>query len=431
MLRSALRINTPSRERRRSFGRRRPIDAPAPIPSTDPPVLTDAAPSVLTPWQRDAGFDQLFGLSRDALVVSELASGRILRWNAAATQLFGYSAVEVLGRPVELLMPPAVARLHRERVAHYMRTGEVEVLAVRAPLGMPVVTKAGDELRVNMTLAPLQGPSNPRAALLLAFRDATCEKELELQMLETVRVEATRLETESKLRHCEELLRDSARALAAPLARARRTAARMARLTQVDPPAEPGRLALLAQVVEYRTADVEHALEQMLDMTDIQTGAFELRSQRVNLVPLLSRLVAEARGRGDVHRLNFRAPQGLTALCDADRIEAVVRDLINRAIRRNPRGCWIDIDLRRPLAGTALIEVRDYGRPLSHRERERYEHAFAEDRGWVVNRHIVEQHGGNLALELPPEGGVRVSLSLPTHRSLRNRSRSRDHGCIT
>ena len=421
MLRSTLRTDTPSRERRRLAGRRRPINAP--ITTTDEhsaaaaSVLFHSPPSVLTAWQRDAGFDQLFSLSRDALVVSELASGRILRWNPAAEALLGYASAEIVGRPVEVLMPSAVARLHRERIAHYLRTGEVEVLAIRAPLGIPVVTCTGDELRVNMSIAPLQAPGSPRGALLLAFRDATCEKELELQELETARAEAARLETETRLRRCEELLRDNSRELAAPVARARRAAARLVRLTEADSSVPHRRLALLAQVVQYRTDDLEHVLEQLSDMTDIHTGTFELKPERVNLVPLLSRLAVATRTRGESHRLKFAAPQGLTAHCDAPRIEAVVRDLIERAIRRNPRGCWIDLDLRRPLAGTAQIEVRDYGRPMSARERERYVNPAKEDRGWFVDRHIVEQHGGKLTLELPPEGGVRVILSLPTHRA--------------
>ena len=430
MLRSTLRTETPTRERPGSYSRRRRINPPTPSTTSTNEHPAVPSPSVLTPWQRDAGFDQVFSLSRDALVVTELPSGRILRWNPAAERLFGYAADDIIGKSIEVLLPAAVARLHRERITHYLRTDEAEVLTVRAPLGMPVLTRSGDELRANMTIAPLQAPGSPRGALLLAFRDATCEKELELQSLETAHAQAARLETETRLRRCEELLRDNRRVLAAPVARARRSAARLARLTEAESSAAPRRLAVLTQVVQYRTDEVWQVLEQLSDMTDIRTGAFELRPERVNLVPLLSRVVSTTRGRTETHRLKLAAPQGLTAHCDPARIEAVVRDLIQRAIRRNPRGCWIDIDLRRPLAGTAEIEVRDYGRPMSPRERERYMTA-TDDRGWLISRHVVEQHGGKLAMELPPEGGVRVIIRLPTHRARLARSRGEDHGCIT
>src|ERR1700704_6640150 len=71
------------------------------------------------PLESTLGAEQLFDRARDALVVSELGTGRILRWNPSAEILFGYSAADAVGRPVQMLMPPAVARLHRERVAHF------------------------------------------------------------------------------------------------------------------------------------------------------------------------------------------------------------------------------------------------------------------------------------------------------------------------
>ena len=116
-------------------------------------------------------------------------------------------------------------------------------------------------------------------------------------------------------------------------------------------------------------------------------------------------------------KASFGAPQGLTALVDAARIQQVLHDLIDRAIRRNPRGCWIDVDVRRPLTASARIEVRDYGRTLSAREREQLTSPSEEDRGWCLDRFIVEQHGGSLSLEWPSDGGVRVVVSLPTNRT--------------
>jgi signal transduction histidine kinase len=219
-----------------------------------------------------------------------------------------------------------------------------------------------------------------------------------------------------KLRRCEEVLRESTRELERPLAWARRAAARMTRMAS-DGDAQPQRLALLAQVIEGRTENLQRSLEQIVDTATIAAGAFELRPERANLVPLVARLVASARTRSETHRFNFGGPQGLTAACDPRRVESVVHDVIDRAIRRNPRGGWIDVDLRRPLPGVARIEVRDYGRSVSERERRRLTHPSATDRGWLVNRYIIEQHGGTLSVDFPPEGGTRVVVSLPTSRA--------------
>jgi len=316
-----------------------------------------------------------------------------------------------------MLMTPAVARLHREQIAHYLRSGDADVLSGRGPLAMPALALGGDEVRVELSLTPIETSGSPARWILMTFRDATCERELELRTFEVARAEVARVEVETRLRRCEQLWRESTYELLTPVARARRAAARLARLAAEPGETPPRRLALLAQVVEGRTDELRRSLEQIADTAAIEMGTFDLHAERVNLVPLVGRLVSNARARTSLHRLNVGAPQGLTAYCDPQRIEAVLGDLVERAIRRNPRGCWIDVDLRRPLAGIARIEVRDYGRPLSTRERDRLVHPSTADRGWFVSRYVVEQHGGTLDLEFPPEGGVRVVVSLPTHRA--------------
>jgi PAS domain S-box-containing protein len=368
------------------------------------------------PLQTALGIEQLFVTARDALVVADIGTGLIVRWNRAAERMFEYSTAAAVGRPVEMLMPLAVARLHRERVAHYARTGDDEILTGRTALGIPVLTSTGNELRVELSMQPLEIGGAPTGAILLTFRDASCEKRAELSALQAMRAEVAQADSETRLRRCEVLLRETTRDLEEPVARARRAAARLARLAG-ESDVEPRRLALLAHVIEGRTDDLRRRLEQIVDAAAIEAGAFELNVERVNLVPLVARLVGLTRARTTAHRLSFAAPQGLTAQCDARYIESVIMDLIDRAIRRNPRGCWIDVDLRRPLAGVAQIEVRDYGRGASARERARLGNYATADRGWFVNRHIIEQHGGTLSVEYPPEGGVRVVLSLPTHRT--------------
>jgi PAS domain S-box-containing protein len=346
------------------------------------------------------------------MVVGDLESGCIVQWNAAAERLFDYQAAQAIGKPMDMLMPPAVARLHRERLAHYARTGETEVLDPRECLYTPALTCGGDEIRTELLVVPVEPPSAgvARRHVLLIFRDASQDQQAALQALEAARVESARVDSETKLRQSEDLLRDGALELKSGLARAERAAARLAHMAASgDTP--PERLACLARVVEARRAALQRTIEQIDDRASIQSGTFELACERVNLVPLIGRIVATARLRSPAHRLNVAAPQGLTATGDPQRLEQVLRTLIDRAVRRNPRGCWIDVDARRPLAGLAQIEVRDYGRPMSTRARAR----VTSGREWSVCQYIVEQHGGTLSVEFPTEGGLRAIFTLPTN----------------
>lgn len=63
-------------------------------------------PKDLTVRPQDLGFSRLFESIRDAVIVAEAGSGRIVLWNPAATKIFGYSHSEALdGLRVEAMVP--------------------------------------------------------------------------------------------------------------------------------------------------------------------------------------------------------------------------------------------------------------------------------------------------------------------------------------
>lgn len=164
-----------------------------------------------------------------------------------------------------------------------------------------------------------------------------------------------------------------------------------------------------ADVVPDRSPEVEQSVSA-------PTVGIDLKWQRVNLVPLVSRVVARARSRGTPHKLNIALPQGLTATVDPERIEQVIEILLDQVFERCPSGCWIDVDLRRPLTGQARLEVRDIGRPLDELTRQRIADTADPNADIALARAIVEGHGGTLAFELPLDGGLRAIVTLPTQR---------------
>src|SRR5438552_3009185 len=57
------------------------------------------------PSPAELDFGLLFPRSRDALVVADSYTGLVALWNPAAEALFGYSAAEAVGRPLETFVP--------------------------------------------------------------------------------------------------------------------------------------------------------------------------------------------------------------------------------------------------------------------------------------------------------------------------------------
>lgn len=109
--------------------------------------------------------------SDDAIYGKEL-DGTILSWNPAAERIFGYSAAEIIGRPVSILVPPNRAdevlqileRVRRgERVDHFE--------TVRAK-------KNGDVFDVAVTVSPIRDASGTIVGASTSARDITEQKQL-------------------------------------------------------------------------------------------------------------------------------------------------------------------------------------------------------------------------------------------------------------
>lgn len=72
---------------------------------------------------QDLGIGMLFERIRDAAIVADAKSQRIVFWNQEATNIFGYSVSEVLGLHIEALVPEYLKDQHRVGIARYAETG--------------------------------------------------------------------------------------------------------------------------------------------------------------------------------------------------------------------------------------------------------------------------------------------------------------------
>src|SRR5918997_5577987 len=135
---------------------------------------------------RDLGIGRLFESIRDAVIVADAITGRIVLWNPAAEKIFGYPSAEALGMSVEELVPDYLKARHRVGMAGYRETGHGRYIDSNTVLDLPAVCKTDEEIRVELTLSPIEPVRGAaKGPLVLAIvRDATNRKQAEEKLRE-------------------------------------------------------------------------------------------------------------------------------------------------------------------------------------------------------------------------------------------------------
>lgn len=123
----------------------------------------------------DFGIGRLFERVRDAIIVADAASERIVLWNRWATRIFGYSREEALDLPLHALVPEPLRTAHRAGLARYQETGTGKLLDDDvAAVELAGLHKDRGEVPIELTLTsiPQRTVDGHRFALAIV-RDAS------------------------------------------------------------------------------------------------------------------------------------------------------------------------------------------------------------------------------------------------------------------
>jgi len=145
--------------------------------------MTD--PGRLSPG--DLGIGRLFEHVRDAVVVADAASGRIVLWNPAAEHMFGYAPAEAVGLSVDALVPDHLKPRHRAGMIGFLETGHGAILDAGAVVEVPALCKSGATITVELSLNPIQDRVVGGPFVLAIIRDVSERVELQAQAARRMR----------------------------------------------------------------------------------------------------------------------------------------------------------------------------------------------------------------------------------------------------
>jgi len=246
------------------------------------------------------------------------------------------------------------------------------------------------------------------------------------------REQAARAEADQALQTRDEFISVAAHELKNPLAGLLGYTQLLLRNGKDGSAMDPAELREALEVIAHQARKLERLISQLLDSRRIEAGKLALERSRTDVVRVIRGVVASARAGNPEQRIDVRAPARAVAEVDALRLEQVLANLVDNAIKYSPAETPIEVQLTRRLpSGGAVsgpeslrIVVRDHGVgiPPEHREHvfDRFYQAHGEGHlaglglGLYISRRIVEAHGGQISVESPPDGGTRFVVELPS-----------------
>ena len=352
-----------------------------------------------TPSGLPIGFDSaehflaaIISSSEDAVVTKDL-QGTATSWNASAERIFGYTAEEMIGRPITVIIPPD--RLEEEpMILRKLREGQrVEHFETKR------VRKDGQLIDISLTISPVKNKAGVIVGASKVARDISPQK-LAAKALATAAEETLR---QSRMK--DEFLNTLSHELRTPL---QSILGWVQILRGGD--LEEGELEQGLEVIDRNGRMQQHIIEDLLDMNRILSGKVRLDVQKVVLGTVLEAALETVRPAAQAKKIRINAvldPLSKPVSGDATRLQQVFWNLLQNAIKFTPSGGRVEVVLQRVNSHLEVI-ISDSGMGISP---DFLPHVFDRFRqadgsttrhhgglglGLAIVKHLVELHGGTV-----------------------------------
>jgi protein-histidine pros-kinase len=375
-----------------------------PMWTDDGLMISAAVRDVRGKRRQERLFRGLLEAAPDAMVIVD-QDARIVLVNAQVEEKFGYRRVELVGQPVEILVPERFAGMH---VA--FRSGYVFEPRTR-PMGLAgdlfARRKDGSEFPVEISLAPLE--TEEGLLVSAAVRDITERRQMQE---ETDRVK-------------DEFFATVSHELRTPLTSMLGYSELMADLEELSP---QGKRFL--QVIT-RSAERELRLvDDLLTLVAIEDSGLSIRPSVLDLETVVRDAVEAARPRADEVDIDLRLEIPgfpIQVEVDRDRIGQAIDNLLSNAIKFTPADGVVNVRLRTRDA-FAEIEVADSGTGIRDGDAERiFERLYRSGTaiaqqvpgaglGLTIALAIAQAHDGRISLVKNDATGATFRMDLPLAR---------------
>jgi two-component system, LuxR family, sensor kinase FixL len=374
--------------------------------------ITEAKLREASLFEQEAHLRSILDTVPDGMIVID-ERGVIQSFSATAERMFGFTAGEVCGHNVSMLMPSPHRESHDGYIARYLATGERRIIGLgRVVIGQ---RKDGATFPIELAVGEVKGEGH---RLFTGFvRDLT-ERQRTLRQVRELQSELWQV---SRLTEMGQMASALAHEINQPLTAATNylQAARLF-LARRDS-AAPERISA---VIDNSLAQVTRATQIIQRLRDfVRRGETEQRAEDIShiIVEASGLALIGAKERGV--KVQLRAvPQLPQVLIDKVQIQQVVVNLMRNAIEAMEGSERRELTISAAMAGEDAIgiSVVDTGPGIAPEIADRLFQPFITTKahgmgvGLSICRSIVEAHGGKLQAEPNPGGGTVFSFTVPT-----------------
>jgi two-component system cell cycle sensor histidine kinase PleC len=183
-----------------------------------------------------------------------------------------------------------------------------------------------------------------------------------------------------------------------------------------------------ARLIQDAAGHLLSVINDILDISKIQSGKYTLDSQEVSLAEVLSTCIAAHRSvaADSGVTLEYRADDFLPMVRgDAQKLRQVFSNVIGNAIKFTPSGGVVSVDARAMADGATEVTISDTGIGMDQEEvrvaltpfgqvdggRSRWREGAGL--GLPIANALIELHSGNLTISSERGKGTEVTISLP------------------
>lgn len=277
--------------------------------------------------------------SADDAIISKTLEGVITSWNKGAQHIFGYTADEIIGKPVLVLIPPdhqdeepqILQRIRQgERIEHYETIRQC---------------KDGSLVNISLTVSPIRSLTGEIIGVSKIARDITYQKSVENKLREADRLK-------------DEFLATLAHELRNPLAPIRSGLEIIRRIGN-----DQAKFVEILDIIERQTNQIVHLVDDLLDISRITQGKINLRNEHIELKTAIEMALETSQDLIDEsqNELTVTLPyKPIYIDADLTRIAQIFLNILNNAAKYSNPGGNISLVVYKE-GNEAVISIKDQG----------------------------------------------------------------------